>query len=168
MSLITQRIKHYLEAKKISTNKAEVILGLSRGALSKPFRNNKSITTETLEKILNAQEFEDLNPLYLLGKEKAPISANKIYTQEIQTLQDLAKNYFSFPEHKQTEINALITESLEGLIQKINKLEITGDEHDNLESYEKELRATKEILKRDKKIEVLKKQIEILSASKSK
>ena len=62
--MIVQRIKAYLDAKKISVNAFENKVGMSHGAFRKAINENKSIQTDRLEKIISI--YEDISPVWLL------------------------------------------------------------------------------------------------------
>ena len=62
--MIIQRIKAYLDAKKISVNAFENKVGMSHGAFRKAVNENKSIQTDRLEKIISI--YEDISPVWLL------------------------------------------------------------------------------------------------------
>ena len=65
MSRVVQKIGQYLDSKGISVSKAESMIGVSNGTLSKPIKQNKTIKTDTLESFLNV--FKDLNPSSLFN-----------------------------------------------------------------------------------------------------
>ncbi|TDS50720.1 S24 family peptidase [Myroides indicus] len=64
MKSIVTKLKQYLEHKEIAISYAEKEIGVSNGTLSKPFKNNTTIKTDTLEKFLN--KYSDINPEWLL------------------------------------------------------------------------------------------------------
>lgn len=66
---IINRIEKFLSDKGISISAAEKEIGLSNASLSKPFKNNTAIKTDTLEKFLKA--YPDIDHAWLLtGFEK--------------------------------------------------------------------------------------------------
>lgn len=64
MKSIVNRLKEYLDYKSISVSVAEKEINISNASLSKPFNNNTSIKTDTLEKFLKS--YPDINPDWLL------------------------------------------------------------------------------------------------------
>jgi phage repressor protein C with HTH and peptisase S24 domain len=70
MSTVVQKLKQYLEAKGVTVSKAEAMIGVSNGSLAKPFNQNKTIKTDTLEKFLKV--FDDLNPAWLFEFKNEP------------------------------------------------------------------------------------------------
>lgn len=86
MENIVERLRLYLTFKDVSVSAAEQKIGISNASLSKPFKNNTTIKTDTLEKFLNT--FDDINPEWLLtGK------GNMLKSMERLT-------YISEPEEK--------------------------------------------------------------------
>lgn len=65
MKTIVNRLKEYLDYKSISVSIAEREINLSNASLAKPFNNNTSIKTETLEKFLFV--YSDISPEWLLS-----------------------------------------------------------------------------------------------------
>ncbi len=76
MSLIVQRLKEYIEFKGIAVSIAEKKAGLSNGSLSKPFKVNTAIKTDTLEKFLN--KYSEINPVWLLTGNGSMIKSDVI------------------------------------------------------------------------------------------
>lgn len=69
MSNTVQRLKEYIDYKKISVRKFEESIGFSNGAFSSQYKNKKAIGVDKVEKILEV--YSDINPTWLLtGKGK--------------------------------------------------------------------------------------------------
>lgn len=64
MKNIVEKLKEYLEFKNIAVSVAEKEIGLSNASLSKPFKGNTTIKTDTLEKFLKT--YKDINPMWIL------------------------------------------------------------------------------------------------------
>lgn len=64
MNNIVGKLKEYLEFKKIAVSVAEKEIGVSNASLSKPFKANTTIKTDTLEKFL--KRYDDINPMWIL------------------------------------------------------------------------------------------------------
>lgn len=64
MKTIVNRLKEYLDYKSISVSVAEKEINISNASLSKPFKNNTSIKTDTLEKFLIT--YPEISPEWLL------------------------------------------------------------------------------------------------------
>ena len=64
MGNIVERLRLYLTFKDVSVSVAEQKIGISNASLSKPFNNNTTIKTDTLEKLLNI--FDDISSEWLL------------------------------------------------------------------------------------------------------
>lgn len=64
MGNIVERLRLYLTFKDVSVSVAEQKIGISNASLSKPFNNNTTIKTDTLEKFLNI--FDDISSEWLL------------------------------------------------------------------------------------------------------
>ena len=76
MSVVIDRLKEYLSHRDISVSRAESMIEVSNGTLSKPFKKGTTIKIDTLEKFLNC--FDDLNPLWLFRtSEKAKMIIDK-------------------------------------------------------------------------------------------
>lgn len=80
MNSIVTRIKEYLNAKGIKPSQAESAIGVSNGTLSKPFNNQTSIKTDTLEKFLKF--YSDLNPVWLVTGNEAMTYTGNISKKE--------------------------------------------------------------------------------------
>lgn len=65
MDTVVERLKEYLSVKGITVSKAESMIKVSNGTLSKPFKKGTTIKTDTLEKFLNY--FTDLNAAWLFS-----------------------------------------------------------------------------------------------------
>ncbi len=167
MSLITQRLKRYLENKNISINKAELYIGISRGTLSKALRNKKSISTDTLEKFL--RQFKDINPVWLLtGKGKMILLDKEVSkpSQDIM-LEKIIMNFFSFPIEKQSEIKNVLSKHLVTIINELNLLDLVS-QHDidkDVENYTKQLKDAQVLLQKDREIEALQNKIKELETN---
>lgn len=59
------RLKQYADYKGISLNKISIEIGVSNSYFSKMLKNNASIGSDILEKVL--LKYEDLNPCWLLS-----------------------------------------------------------------------------------------------------
>jgi len=64
MSQIVSRLKEYLDTKGIAVSKAESMIGVSNGTLSKPFNSGTNVKTDTLEKFLSV--FSDIDLKWLM------------------------------------------------------------------------------------------------------
>lgn len=64
MSNTVQRIKEYIDYKRLSVRKFEESIGFSNGAFSSQYKNKKAIGVDKVEKILEV--YSDLNPVWLL------------------------------------------------------------------------------------------------------
>ncbi|MEN9919299.1 MAG: hypothetical protein RL662_1735 [Bacteroidota bacterium] len=64
MSDTVQRIKEYIEYKRISIRKFEESIGFSNGAFSNQYKNRKAIGVDRVEKIV--QVYTDLDPAWLI------------------------------------------------------------------------------------------------------
>lgn len=62
--MVSDRVRQYIEAKGISYYAFENSLGASRGSVSKAVKDNKSMGSNVLEKIIAL--YPDLNPIWLL------------------------------------------------------------------------------------------------------
>ncbi|KQT17689.1 peptidase S24 [Chryseobacterium sp. Leaf404] len=67
-------MKEYLDFKGVSVSVAEKEIGVANGTLSKPFKANTTIKTDTLEKFLNV--YTDINPFWVLDGSKAMIKSD--------------------------------------------------------------------------------------------
>lgn len=74
MKNIVEKLKEYLDFKGISVSAAEKEIGVANGTLSKPFKANTTIKTDTLEKFLNI--YTDINPFWVLDDSKAMIKSD--------------------------------------------------------------------------------------------
>ena len=80
--MITQRIKDYIDYKKITVSSFEVSIGASNGMLRRAFVDKADIRSQWLEKIL--EKYHDINPRWLLtGKGEMLKSDND--TEHIRT-----------------------------------------------------------------------------------
>jgi phage repressor protein C with HTH and peptisase S24 domain len=64
MESIVARLKQYLDFIGVNTSNAEIAIGVSNGSLSKPFKSETTIKTDTLEKFLKT--YADINSDWLL------------------------------------------------------------------------------------------------------
>ena len=64
MSSIVERIKNYADSKGVTIFELEMKAGLANATFSKAYKNNKSIRTDVLEKILTA--FPGMSSDYIL------------------------------------------------------------------------------------------------------
>jgi len=64
MSDTVQRIKEYIDHKRLSIRKFEESIGFSNGAFSSQYKNGKAIGVDRVEKIVKV--YSDLNPTWLL------------------------------------------------------------------------------------------------------
>ncbi|WP_185113207.1 MULTISPECIES: helix-turn-helix transcriptional regulator [unclassified Chryseobacterium] len=74
MKNIVEKLKEYLDFKGVSVSVAEKEIGVANGTLSKPFKANTTIKTDTLEKFLNV--YTDINPFWVLDGSKAMIKSD--------------------------------------------------------------------------------------------
>ena len=108
MSLIVQRLKEYIEFKGLAVSVAEKTAGVSNGGLSKPFKANTAIKTDTLEKFLN--KYNEINPVWLLTgngsmlkKESNSVITNGVITDQ-SNYKDLAEARLQIIEMKDEKI----------------------------------------------------------------
>lgn len=80
-----QRLVYFIDSKGINFNKLSIEIGVSNSYFSKMVRNNASIGSDILEKIL--RKFPDLNPSWLLtGSGEMIIDPLKIGENNIEAL----------------------------------------------------------------------------------
>ncbi len=92
MSEIVARIKKYLDELGVKPSVAEVNIGVANGTLSKPFKKNTSIKTDTLEKFLIF--YKKINPIWLLAGEG-----------------DIEKGVITIPSIIEIDNNTIITQN---------------------------------------------------------
>lgn len=91
MKSIVNRLKEYLDYKSISVSVAEKEINISNASLSKPFKNNTAIKTDTLEKFLIT--YSDINPVWLItGKGSMLTSNSKGVTLDQINYKELAES----------------------------------------------------------------------------
>lgn len=76
MNNIVGKLKAYLEFKNIAVSVAEKEIGVSNASLSKPFKANTTIKTDTLEKFL--KRYDDINPMWILDDDVSMLRTNVI------------------------------------------------------------------------------------------
>ena len=64
MSGFHTRLKEYIDSRKLSVARFEMLCGISNGTLARALKQEKSVTTDSLEKILGT--FSDLSAEWLL------------------------------------------------------------------------------------------------------
>lgn len=80
MKNIVEKLKEYLEFKGVTVSAAEKEIGVANGTLSKPFKANTTIKTDTLEKFLNI--YSDINPVWVLD------GSNTMLKSEVGTIKE--------------------------------------------------------------------------------
>ncbi len=78
---ITERLEEYMIHKGLNANRMTIKAGLSIGLIGRAIKNNTTLNSETIEKIL--QTFPDLNPEWLLLEQGNMIKSE----QNISTVQ---------------------------------------------------------------------------------
>jgi phage repressor protein C with HTH and peptisase S24 domain len=76
MKNIVEKLKEYLEYKNIAVSVAEKEIGASNASLSKPFKANTTIKTDTLEKFL--RRYNDINPMWILNNSNTMLKSDVI------------------------------------------------------------------------------------------
>lgn len=139
MNSIVFKIKQYLDHKGIATSAAEKEIGVSNGTLSKPFKANTTIKTNTLKKFL--RKYNDINTEWLLtGK-------GEMLKREILSFSSTKKveNTFSdFIAHSKEE-KLILMENID-LHKKLNT--ILEEKVQKLEEEIKDLKKENEVLKK--------------------
>ena len=141
MSRVVQRLQEYLQSKGITPSKAESMIEVSNGTLSKPFKQNKNIKTDTLEKFLSV--FTDLNPswLFSVNEQKDTMvieSNNKTSVYKLRTDRNIEEQFIPlynleasaglvelFQDHK--DLNPIDTIKIPNLPKCDGAIFVTGD-----------------------------------------
>ncbi|MCW3168944.1 S24 family peptidase [Chryseobacterium sp. 09-1422] len=74
-----------MEFKGVTVSVAEKEIGVANGTLSKPFKANTTIKTDTLEKFLNI--YTDINPFWVLD------SSNAMIKSDVESIKDSVQVY---------------------------------------------------------------------------
>lgn len=84
MNTIVIRLKEYLEDINVKPSVAETLIGVANGTLSKPFKKETSIKTDTLEKFLFS--YNEINPIWLLTGvgNKNKVDESKLFDVELK------------------------------------------------------------------------------------
>lgn len=95
------RIKEFIDYKKVSVNKFSKTVGASNSYFNKLFKNKSSIGSDRLTRILN--EYQDLNSEWLLTGEGEMLKA---YTSadNVLSLNDPQSDYNSYPLFKMSHL----------------------------------------------------------------
>jgi transcriptional regulator with XRE-family HTH domain len=125
---ISERIKQFIDYKKLTINKFSDAVGTSNSYFNKLIKNGTTIGSDKIENILNA--FPEINPIWLvLGqgdmiKEYEQQNHSLNYTNEPETKYEIEKNDLLL---KKIEIledqNIFLKEKIEFLREKIEFLE---------------------------------------------
>jgi len=81
--MVSDRIRQYIEAKGISYYAFENSLGASRGSVSKAVKDNKSMGSNVLEKIISL--YPDLNPVWLLTGQGTMLVSGEVALPAVKT-----------------------------------------------------------------------------------
>ncbi len=175
MSLITSRLKQYAELKGLKVTNIEKEAGFPNSTLSRPFKEGKSIRTDTLEKVLKLKSYENIHPFWLItGKGKKEISRDKFNEYAIQQdmekerLLDTLSNFINFPIEQQSEIKKVIGYYLGKIISEVQEIRNRENNISDVESYKNNLKKIQALAESRQENKVLKKQNEELQQALNK
>lgn len=114
--MILERIKEYIDFKKLAVSAFERSIGMSNASFGKSLKNGGAIGTDKLENILNI--YTDINPVWLLTGKGDMLIGEKSSTSE--SIDVNAGNYF-------IEKIAQQAEEIGSLKERIKQLERTKD-----------------------------------------
>lgn len=114
--MILERIKEYIDFKKLAVSAFERSIGMSNASFGKSLKNGGAIGTDKLENILNI--YTDINPVWLLTGKGDMLVGEKNSTSE--PIDVNAGNYF-------IEKIAQQAEEIGSLKERIKQLERTKD-----------------------------------------
>lgn len=114
--MILERIKEYIDFKKLAVSAFERSIGMSNASFGKSLKNGGAIGTDKLENILNI--YTDINPVWLLTGKGDMLVGEKNSTSEPINVN--AGNYF-------IEKIAQQAEEIGSLKERIKQLERTKD-----------------------------------------
>ena len=92
--MVSQRLGIYIETKGLSYYAVENVLNVSRGSISKAVKENKSIGSSVLEKIVI--HFDDLNPSWLLTGKGVMLLDEYISDHNLLSAHDWRKKIASY------------------------------------------------------------------------
>lgn len=122
MEKFIDRLKKYIDYKGLSYNKVTVDADLSIGLLGKAIKENRGISTDTLEKLLHC--YKDLNPTWLLTGIGEMIVKNGYNKKEpalqVNESDDQYKKAIDDKDKQIDTLNKLVT-TLETQINEANK-----------------------------------------------
>lgn len=165
MSLITKRLKLFIDKKGLKVTNLEKQIGLPNSTLSRPFKEGKGIKTENLEKVLEV--LTSINPVWLVtgtgNMEKRDPKEEVNNEGETKSLTDIISNFMSFPSSQQVEIKQIIAFYLERVIKEVKEVTANQEELENdIEDYKNDLKNIQALAQSRQENKVLKKENEVL------
>lgn len=130
--MILERIKEYIDFKKIAISAFERSVGMSNASFGKSLKNGGAIGTDKLENILIA--YTDINPIWLLTGEGSMLRDNKNPEERKggSTLISPVEESIIYKIYKEKdEENKTLIEEIGGLKERIRQLEFQNKESDH-------------------------------------
>jgi hypothetical protein len=130
--MILERIKEYIDFKKIAISAFERSVGMSNASFGKSLKNGGAIGTDKLENILIV--YTDINPIWLLTGEGSMLRDNKNPEERKggSTLISPVEESIIYKIYKEKdEENKTLIEEIGGLKERIRQLEFQNKESDH-------------------------------------
>lgn len=130
--MILERIKEYIDFKKIAISAFERSVGMSNASFGKSLKNGGAIGTDKLENILIV--YTDINPIWLLTGEGSMLRDNKNPEERKggSTLISPVEESIIYRMYKEKdEENKTLIEEIGGLKERIRQLEFQNKESDH-------------------------------------
>lgn len=130
--MILERIKEYIDFKKIAISAFERSVGMSNASFGKSLKNGGAIGTDKLENILIV--YTDINPIWLLTGEGSMLRDNKNPEERKggSTLISPVEESIMYKIYKEKdEENKTLIEEIGGLKERIRQLEFQNKESDH-------------------------------------